>query len=73
MTKAETKRLYLAGGVRLSPEDDWRSIRDEMQLIVDAKSAREAAEVIEFWNCWHDDDTALMFARKVRKAWREKP
>lgn len=65
------KKLYIASGAPNDHSDSkWKDIRDEIEKIINAKSDRSAANVIQWWGCWDRKRTATSFARRVREEWR---
>lgn len=73
LTLAQARQLYIAGTNDYVPvstfsASEWKEIHAEMQRIVDAPSARQAAKVIKWWGCWDRNYTMTAFARRVREA-----
>lgn len=47
--------------------DNPDDIADEMMRVVDAKSDRAAAKVIDWWGCWDGKWTSTRMARRIRQ------
>jgi len=74
MTIKQAKQIYkeLDCYMAYTPSE-WRQVRDELDLVVAAKSDQRAGKIIEWWNCWGDGykiKTPTRFARKVRQIWK---
>lgn len=68
MTTMESRKLYIAAGGPPDHEDEtWRSIHNEIEAVVAAKSDLAAGRTIDWWGCWDPKYTATAFARRVRK------
>jgi hypothetical protein len=71
MTIKQAKQIYKELDCRMDyTPGEWRDVRDELELVVAAKSDRKAGEVVIWWNCWSEKETPTAFARKVRQIWK---
>jgi hypothetical protein len=72
MTLNEAKKIYAAiGGSMDITDDTWGYIRSELEQVVKASGPRKAGELIEWWGCWDERDTATKCAKEIRKFWAE--
>jgi hypothetical protein len=71
MTIKQAKQIYKELDCHMAyTANEWRDVRDELELVVAAKNDREAGEVLIWWNCWSKRETPTGFARKVRQIWK---
>ena len=74
ITLETAKRIYIAaGGNKDHSDTEWTQIHPEMDAVVNARTDRAAAKVIDWWSCWDARYTASAFARRVRKAHQAQP
>lgn len=71
MTKKQALKLYCEAmdsfGGDAYQVDDPDAIADEMRRVVDAKSDRAAAKVVDWWGCWDRRLSSTRMARRIRQ------
>lgn len=70
MTLEQAKNLYRAA-VGTEEYFDWNDVHSELEQVVTARNIDDAAQVINWWNCWSESWTAKDQAARIIYKWLE--
>jgi len=64
-TKKDMLALY-SDSFGAPPPGQEQDVIDEMRAVLNAPTAAEAVDIIEYWGCWDENHTVLDAVRKLR-------